>query len=62
MLEMLNNMVMQIKSNLGDDTKLEEMDRLDDILRNINTNGLDNASMIAYNECQNHMWKYYSGE
>lgn len=62
MLEMLNNMVMQIKSNLGDDTKLEEMDRLDDILRNINTNGLDNQSMIAYNECQNHMWKYYSGE
>lgn len=62
MLEMLNEMVMQIKSNLGDDTKLEEMDRLDDILRNINTNGLDNQSMIAYNECQNHMWKYYSGE
>lgn len=62
MLEMLNDMVIQIKSNLGDDTKLEEMDRLDDVLRNIDTNGLDNMSMIAYNECQKHMWKYYCGE
>ena len=62
MLNYLNNMVVKIKSNLGDDTKLEEMDRLDDVLRNIDTNALDNMSMIAYNECQKHMWKYYCGE
>ena len=62
MLEMLKDMVVKIKSNLGDDSKLQEMDQMDDILRNIDTNGLDSQSMIAYNECQNHMWKYYSGE
>lgn len=62
MLEMLNEMFIQVSSNLGDDNKLDEMELLDDILRNINPMFLTNEETTVYNKIQNQMWDYFSGK
>ena len=63
MLEMLNGYVNEIKELWRTDvncSNLDKMDVIDETVRNIDTNGLNNESMRAYNKCQDFLWKYYA--
>lgn len=62
MLKMLNEMISFVKADMTKGEQLERVDMIDSEFRNINPNGLDNTSMIAYNELNNMLYKYYSQE
>ena len=62
MLNYLNEMINFVKGDMMKGEQLKKVDMIDSEFRNINPNGLDNTSMIAYNELNNVLYKYYSQE
>ena len=62
MLNYLNEMISFVKGDMMKGEQLKKVDMIDSEFRNINPNGLDNTSMIAYNELNNVLYKYYSQE
>lgn len=62
MLNYLNEMIRFVKGDMVKGEQLEKVDMIDSEFRNINPNGLDNSSMIAYNELNDMLFKYYSQE
>ena len=62
MLNYLNEMISFVKEDMMKGEQLKKVDMIDSEFRNINPNGLDNTSMIAYNELNNVLYKYYSQE
>lgn len=58
----LNDMISIVKNCLGNDSMVETVDSIDEMQRNIDTNQLTNSEMIAYNELQDVLWRYYSGK
>ena len=62
MLNYLNEMISFVKGDMMKGEQLKKVDMIDSEFRNINPNGLDSTSMIAYNELNNVLYKYYSQE
>ena len=62
MLKYLNEMISFVKGDMTKGEQLKKVDRIDSEFRNINPNGLDSNSMIAYNELNNVLYEYYSQE
>ena len=62
MLKYLNEMISFVKGDMMKGEQLKKVDRIDSEFRNINPNGLDSTSMIAYNELNNVLYEYYSQE
>ena len=62
MLNYLNEMISFVKGDMMKGEQLKKVDRIDSEFRNINPNGLDSTSMIAYNELNNVLYEYYSQE
>ena len=62
MLKYLNEMISFVKGDMMKGEQLKKVDRIDSEFRNINPNGLDSNSMIAYNELNNVLYEYYSQE
>lgn len=62
MLKYLNEMINFVKEDMMKGEQLVKVDRIDSEFHNINPNGLDSQSMIAYNELNDMLFKYYSQE
>ena len=62
MLKYLNEMISFVKGDMVKGEQLVKVDIIDSEFRNINPNGLDSQSMIAYNELNNVLYEYYSQE
>lgn len=62
MLKYLNEMISFVKGDMVKGEQLVKVDMIDSEFRNINPNGLDSQSMIAYNELNNVLYEYYSQE
>ena len=62
MLNYLNEMISFVKGDMMKGEQLVKVDRIDSEFHNINPNGLDSNSMIAYNELNNVLYEYYSQE
>ena len=65
MLEMLKGYMNEIRELWKTDvncSNLDKMDVIDETIRNINPNGLDSESIVAYNKCQDFLWKYYANK
>jgi hypothetical protein len=60
MLDTLNTLVAYVKENVSNYTVVEQIDTIDTWSYNVNTEALTNLEMVAYNELQNQLWKYYS--
>lgn len=60
MLDTLNTLVAYVKANISNYTVVEQIDTIDTWSYNVNTEALTNMEMVAYNELQNQLWKYYS--
>lgn len=62
MLNYLNEMISFVKEDMMKGNQLKKVDMIDSEFHNINPNGLDSQSMIAYNELNNVLYEYYSQE
>lgn len=62
MLKYLNEMINFVKADIVKGEQLKKVDMIDSEFHNINPNGLDSQSMIAYNELNNVLYEYYSQE
>jgi hypothetical protein len=52
--------VAYVKENVSNYTVVEQIDTIDTWSYNVNTEALTNLEMVAYNELQNQLWRYYS--
>ena len=62
MLNYINEMICFVKEDMTKGEQLVKVDIIDSEFHNINPNGLDSTSMIAYNELNDMLFKYYSQE
>ena len=62
MLNYINEMIKFVKGDMTKGEQIKKVDIIDSEFHNINPNGLDNDSMIAYNELNDMLFKYYSQE
>lgn len=61
MLEILNEIKELFRTDVNC-SNLDKMDMIDETVRNIDTNGLNNESMSAYNKCQDFLFDYYANK
>ena len=62
MLNYINEMIKFVKGDMTKGEQIQKVDIIDSEFHNINPNGLDSQSMIAYNELNNVLYEYYSQE
>lgn len=62
MLNEINDMIQVVRGCLGDDSKIDLVDSIDELQFNMNTEDFTAMESVAYNELNNLLYSYYSGK